>query len=69
MKDFGIDIALEQEKELSLYLGNGVAPQVQGKCRGGSAKDCQKVILPELDGLLRNILPVVVGGNELVSHS
>ena len=58
-----------QEEEMFLCLENGLAPQVQGKCRGGSAEDRYKVVVLELDCLLSNVSPVVFGGNKLVRHS
>ena len=68
-QDVGICVALAEEEELSLGLGDGLAPQAEGEGAGGAAEDGNKMILPELDGLLGDVAAMVVGGNELVSHS
>ena len=54
---------------MSLDLGGGLAPYAEREGAGGAAEGGNKMVLLELNGLFGDVAVMVVGRDELVSHS
>ena len=44
-------------------------PEMEGKCFVGAAQDRDRVLFEGLDGLLGNVVSMIVGGHELIFHA
>jgi hypothetical protein len=67
-QDVGIGLQLAKEKQLTFDLGDKLAPKMHRHGGQASAEHADHVVLERLDGLLGQIAPMVIGGDEFVCH-
>jgi hypothetical protein len=67
--DVWVCIGLTQETELTFYLWQQLAPEVEGKFVVCAADDRSEMILPGLNRFFGNVPSMVVGWNQLVGHA
>ena len=54
---------------MPFHLREKLAPEVEEKGGGTPAEDTDEVILESLDGLLRHVATMVIGGNKFKCHA
>ncbi len=67
-QDVGIGLRQAKEKHLVFNLGEKLAPKMHRHGGRASAEHADHVVLERLDGLLGQIAPMVIGGDEFVCH-
>jgi hypothetical protein len=63
-----MELQLSEEKILSFYLQEKLAPEVHRENGGTATEDTNKGVLECLDGFFGYVLTMVVRGNKFVCH-
>ncbi len=61
-------VAIVGGEEVTVYLWEKLAPEVQRESRSTATEDANKVVLECLDGFFSHVALMIVGGNKFIRH-